>query len=150
MISMFLAPGSVDPDKQLYEGQAGFQTFLLLAAFFSVPAMLLGKPLLSKRAREAEARQRSLIHGQQADAGAFSSPIVADGFDEQKAADPFGDSPMAEHAHQADDGHGAHEAHDFSDEVSQQNNQTEGKGKGKGEGAGLSGPGRQLQQSEVQ
>jgi len=111
--------------------------------------MLLGKPLLAKRAREAEARQRSLIHGQQADAGAFSSPIVADGFDEQKAADPFGDSPLAEHAHQADDGHGAHEAHDFSDEVRKQYQSDKGKGKGKRERE-PAWPGRQLKQSEVQ
>ena len=49
MISMFLSPGSVDPAKQLYAGQAGFQTFLLLCAVFSVPVLLFAKPYAHKR-----------------------------------------------------------------------------------------------------
>jgi len=123
MISMFLSPGSVDPDKQLYEGQAGFQAFLLLAAFFSVPAMLLGKPYLGKRARESEAMQRTLLSGNQADGGVFSSPIVADSFDEHKAADPFGEQG-GDHSAVVADGHAAHEVHDFTDEVRGMRNAT--------------------------
>ena len=57
MISMFLAPGSVDPAKQLYAGQAGFQAFLLLCALFSVPVLLFAKPYAHKRlhAKKAQA-----------------------------------------------------------------------------------------------
>lgn len=55
MIAMFLSPGSIEPDKQLYSGQAGFQIFLLLCAFFSVPVMLLVKPLIHKSRHEKEA-----------------------------------------------------------------------------------------------
>lgn len=42
MIHMFLNPGSID--HALYESQAVVQVILLLAALFSVPVMLFGKP----------------------------------------------------------------------------------------------------------
>ena len=48
MIAMFLSPGTIDADKQLYSGQAGFQSFLLFCALCSVPVMLLGKPYANK------------------------------------------------------------------------------------------------------
>ena len=48
MIAMFLAPGQVDADKQLYPGQAVVQAVLLLAALVSVPVMLLGQPLIAR------------------------------------------------------------------------------------------------------
>src|SRR4051812_15771421 len=92
MIAMFLSPGSIDADKQLYEGQAGLQAFLLLCAFVSVPVMLLVKPFVHKKAHEQAALQKSLLPSSQTDiiGGAFSSPIVVDdNFDEVKQ--PFGD-----------------------------------------------------------
>jgi len=49
MINMFLSPGSVDANKQLYPGQAGFQAFLLVCALISVPVLLFGKPYVHKR-----------------------------------------------------------------------------------------------------
>jgi V-type H+-transporting ATPase subunit a len=49
---MFLSVGNVDPDKQLYAGQAGFQTFLVLIALLSVPVMLLVKPYYHKHLHE--------------------------------------------------------------------------------------------------
>lgn len=58
MIKMFLNPGSVEPSKQLYPGQAGIQVILLLCAVCAVPVMLLGKPLANKKKREAEHRAR--------------------------------------------------------------------------------------------
>jgi V-type H+-transporting ATPase subunit a len=48
MISMFLEPGHVDADKQLYNGQAVVQAFLLLVALGSVPVMLFGQPLMAR------------------------------------------------------------------------------------------------------
>jgi V-type H+-transporting ATPase subunit a len=53
MINMFLAPGSVDDDVQLYPGQAGFQKFLLIVALLSVPTMLLVKPYLNNKKHQA-------------------------------------------------------------------------------------------------
>lgn len=58
MISMFLNVGTVDSAKQLYQGQAGFQTFLVLAALFSVPVMLFAKPCLKHRALQRDALLR--------------------------------------------------------------------------------------------
>lgn len=52
MIAMFLQPGTIEPQNQLYEGQAGVQVFLLLVAFVSVPTMLLVKPLLENRRKK--------------------------------------------------------------------------------------------------
>jgi len=46
MIKMFLAPGYVAKDVQLYENQAFYQSWMALAAALSVPTMLLAKPLV--------------------------------------------------------------------------------------------------------
>jgi V-type H+-transporting ATPase subunit a len=47
MTNFFLQPGSVT--VELYAGQVGMQTFLLLLAFAQVPIMLLAVPLLDRR-----------------------------------------------------------------------------------------------------
>eukprot|EP01023_Acetabularia_acetabulum_P010235 TRINITY_DN1468_c0_g2_i1.p1 TRINITY_DN1468_c0_g2~~TRINITY_DN1468_c0_g2_i1.p1 ORF type:complete len:887 (+),score=191.34 TRINITY_DN1468_c0_g2_i1:21-2681(+) len=61
MIYFFLGPGSVDcpgegpnggpgcPENLMFDGQAGFQVFLLLLAFACIPWMLIPKPLILKR-----------------------------------------------------------------------------------------------------
>ena len=45
LIYMFLRPGTVESDMQLYSGQAAIQVILLLIAFINVPILLLLKPL---------------------------------------------------------------------------------------------------------
>ena len=56
MIAMFLSPGHVDSDKQLYAGQATVQALLLLVALGSVPIMLLGVPLVERAEHARQAR----------------------------------------------------------------------------------------------
>jgi len=46
LIDMFLKPGTIDEDGDLYGGQSTVQVILVLAAFFSVPWMLLPKPFI--------------------------------------------------------------------------------------------------------
>eukprot|EP01026_Neomeris_dumetosa_P028375 TRINITY_DN2298_c0_g1_i10.p3 TRINITY_DN2298_c0_g1~~TRINITY_DN2298_c0_g1_i10.p3 ORF type:complete len:324 (-),score=47.65 TRINITY_DN2298_c0_g1_i10:398-1369(-) len=56
MIYFFLGPGNVDcegdtpncPENSIFDGQGGFQVFLLLIAFFCIPWMLLPKPYILK------------------------------------------------------------------------------------------------------
>lgn len=46
LISMVLSPGSVDPDTQLYPGQASVQVILLSIAGICIPWLLVTKPYL--------------------------------------------------------------------------------------------------------
>jgi V-type H+-transporting ATPase subunit a len=88
MIYMFLSPGSVEKENQLFWGQAFVQVILLLAAFIAVPVMLLPKPLALRRQHLA-----SLQHG---------SYGVLGGSDHED--------------HEAGDGeHAEHEEFDFSE-----------------------------------
>ncbi|KDQ59677.1 hypothetical protein JAAARDRAFT_33251 [Jaapia argillacea MUCL 33604] len=49
LIAMFLTPGTVDPETQLYAGQSFVQTVLLGAAGICVPWLLITKPYLQWR-----------------------------------------------------------------------------------------------------
>ena len=44
------------PENKMFDGQAGFQVFLLLVAFVSVPVMLFPKPYILKARHEAKKR----------------------------------------------------------------------------------------------
>jgi len=46
MIKMFLSPGVVPSDSELYPGQAQVQLYLIVTALISVPVMLLAKPCI--------------------------------------------------------------------------------------------------------
>lgn len=118
MIAMFLSPGSIDADKQLYEGQAGFQVFLLLCAFVSVPTMLFVKPYLNKKKHEREELQRALQQSQ-ADRGAFSELKEQEDdtnvFDFSVFQSPQPSSSVSPPP--AAGGHGEHGEYSYSDEL---------------------------------
>jgi V-type H+-transporting ATPase subunit a len=71
LIYMFLSPGIVDcagegpggtagcPENVMFRGQGVLQVCLVVVAFASVPVMLLPKPLVLKRRRDARARGRA-------------------------------------------------------------------------------------------
>lgn len=62
MIDMFLSPGSVDADVQLYSGQAGVQTVLLLVAVVCIPWMLCPKPIVEHNKRQGKCKSLSWLH----------------------------------------------------------------------------------------
>jgi len=47
MIGMFLKPGSLKEEDEIYSGQGTLQIIMLIVALLCVPAMLVGKPLMS-------------------------------------------------------------------------------------------------------
>ncbi|PWN26820.1 V0/A0 complex, 116-kDa subunit of ATPase, partial [Jaminaea rosea] len=57
LIYMFLKPGQVEPEKELYSGQAFVQTVLLGLAFICVPWMLAAKPYLIWKEKQRTAGQ---------------------------------------------------------------------------------------------
>jgi hypothetical protein len=57
MIQMFLSPGSVTKENQLYEGQGVIQAALVLAAVFSVPFMLFPIPCITNVRNKAYLRR---------------------------------------------------------------------------------------------
>lgn len=57
LIYMFLSPGTVNPNEQLFPGQGALQMFLLLLAVICVPWMLCVKPYLAWREMKAHEGQ---------------------------------------------------------------------------------------------
>jgi len=100
MIKMFLSPGAID--SPLYEGQAVVQVTLLLIAVATVPVMLLVKPILNNRERQAE--HAPLIDDGHPAAGEDSSDVIGGGLHEDE---------RKEHEHVEED----HEEHSFGAEL---------------------------------
>ncbi len=76
LISMFLQPGTVDPDLQLYRGQATIQVVLLLLAAVCVPWLLISKPYLVWKETQRPAGYISIGHGEAAgDMHTFASGV---------------------------------------------------------------------------
>lgn len=89
LIFMFLKPGVVDKDTQLYAGQATVQTVLLMLAMVCVPWMLVAKPYLLYKEHKSRAGYHSVgsEHGEQL--------IAHDGDDDLSTDDPA--APEGEH-----------------------------------------------------
>jgi len=82
MINMFLKPGSMDAQGQVFEGQGGLQVFLLLIALICVPIMLLPKPFILRRrhrqslSKKHDIEMTGLMHEEN---GSSTSPAHAGG-----------------------------------------------------------------------
>ncbi|KAK4705814.1 V-type H+-transporting ATPase subunit a, partial [Phenoliferia sp. Uapishka_3] len=74
LIKLFLSPGNVLPEDELYSGQATFQVFLLLLALVCVPWMLCTKPYLLWKEHQKIVDQG--YHGIGGPSGALSSEDV--------------------------------------------------------------------------
>ncbi|KAK7024942.1 V-type proton ATPase subunit A [Favolaschia claudopus] len=105
LIAMFLSPGSVDPETQLYPGQGPVQLVLLLMAAVCVPILLIGKPYFVWREMQKHegAGYVGLSHGDQ-DTGLLDDEEAANGNGHSGAVVEDGEEPE-------------HEEHDFSEVV---------------------------------
>ncbi|CAH7672200.1 V-type ATPase, V0 complex, 116kDa subunit family [Phakopsora pachyrhizi] len=97
LIYMFLSPGTVNPEEQLYSGQAFIQVFLLLLALVCIPWMLCVKPYL-------EYKEHQKILGQ----GYGRVSNTAGGREELRRSSYEADEEEAGHVavHHDDDEHG--------------------------------------------
>jgi V-type H+-transporting ATPase subunit a len=109
MIAMFLSPGHVEADKQLYSGQALVQGVLLLLALGSVPVMLLVQPLIARA-------QHAAIFGSGSPRQSSAYRTVSERVDHDlESGGAHGSDPSevlkedapTETAHVEDSGHGA-------------------------------------------
>ena len=110
LIGMFLSPGNVPADKQIYAGQGMIQAILLVVAFLSLPVLLLPKPLLLLREHKQKMRraQRLWVPASSGDADE-SRGLLADVphvqlEDAPTTADVDGDEIATAH----EGGHGGH------------------------------------------
>jgi len=122
MIKMFLSPGVVEADKQLYEGQASVQVLLLIVALISVPWMLFPQPFIMKWKIEAEQKAgHAPIHEEEEDdeEAPLDSGEGKDGF-EAKGAVHKPKKKKAEaggHGGGGGHGHGGGGEYSFSDHL---------------------------------
>ena len=126
LIYMFLSPGTVAPDDQLYRGQAVVQVILLLIAVACVPILLLLKPLYLRREHN---KARALGYRGIGETSRFSA---LDGEDEDGNAmnggrDSMGSDNEAAAMITQDIGDGEHEEFEFSEVMIHQTIHTIGK-----------------------
>ncbi|EKM56054.1 uncharacterized protein PHACADRAFT_257099 [Phanerochaete carnosa HHB-10118-sp] len=105
LIGMFLSPGSVEPDSQLYRGQGPIQTILLLIALVCVPWLLVAKPYL-------QYQEMKKIKGQGYIGLGGEDTIGEHATDEQLEGEEEGNGRAATEDAQEDEEH-----HDFSEVV---------------------------------
>ncbi|KAF5324690.1 hypothetical protein D9611_004100 [Ephemerocybe angulata] len=106
LITMFLEPGKVDPEKQLYPGQGFVQTVLLGIAGVCVPWLLISKPYLAWREmhKTTGAGYVTLGNGEETAIARHSTDETLEGEEEGNGR------AIAE-------GDEEHEGHDFGDVV---------------------------------
>jgi len=118
MIAMFLSPGSVNADKQLYAGQGVVQGILVLLAFLSIPSMLLVKPLIIRHRHAALKSRGPQINETQNQLGeVIGHSELKDNHDEKEVkidVDPHVKKAPA-HAAGGHDDHGGGGEYSFSD-----------------------------------
>ncbi|KDR81953.1 hypothetical protein GALMADRAFT_240296 [Galerina marginata CBS 339.88] len=108
LISMFLQPGTVEPELQLYRGQGTIQVVLLLLAAICVPWLLLTKPYLEYKKMHRTQGQGYMTIGH--DGGVDDMPPQTPGIALEDEEDGNGQAMM-----QAEGEEGEH--HDFSEVV---------------------------------
>lgn len=112
MIGLFLSPGKVSQDKQLYAHQGQVQLAMLLIAFLSIPVMLLFKPCIHNYRRKARGPQAEGVA-----AVAQHQEFKENDVGEVKVeVDPHIKKPAA-HGGGGHDGHGGSGEYSFSDHL---------------------------------
>ena len=108
LIGIVLSPGTVD--EPMYEGQAGFQGFILAVSFISVPWLLLLKPYLIKKDMDTHS------YGPLGHNSIETTNPLLNGDDPNMSADSTTTMIQGDH-NDSPDSHSDGEHHDFSEVV---------------------------------
>ncbi|KAF1798153.1 V-type ATPase, V0 complex, 116kDa subunit family, partial [Mucor lusitanicus] len=98
LIYMFLTPGKVDPQDQLYKGQGTVQLVLILVALVCVPWMWFAKPYYLKVQHDKE-RLHALSESEDPEAAGHSTAVAANDDEEEEEEFEFSEEMIHQTIH---------------------------------------------------
>ncbi|ORX49131.1 V0/A0 complex, 116-kDa subunit of ATPase [Hesseltinella vesiculosa] len=99
LIYMFLSPGTINPEEQLYPGQGLIQTILVLVAVVCIPWMWFAKPYYLKRKHSEHQYERIDTNDEEPPLGNSSAEVANDDDDEEEEEFDYGEEMIHQTIH---------------------------------------------------